>query len=197
MNIVEAYLKFKGQLIILISGISGCGKSSVARKLSNDLNIKYINQFDYYIKNYDNQFTFPNGTNITNWYTDDAIDWTKFNLKDDLEHIDIFEYFRDVQFYDYTKRPRAAVRNDHRNYHITFSDSGDNQEHIDSQLNHTNIATVFFGKVLPEIFKGKRVINGDESDLRFLDPKGVIVGLLAKGKAKKDTLGFSKEVTNV
>jgi hypothetical protein len=38
----------------------------------------------------------------------------------------------------------------------------------------------------------KMVINGDESDLRFLDPKGVIVGLKAKGKAKKDTTGFVK-----
>jgi hypothetical protein len=40
-------------------------------------------------------------------------------------------------------------------------------------------------KVLP-------VFNGDESDLRFLDPKGVIVGLYAKGKAKKDNTGFVK-----
>jgi hypothetical protein len=34
------------------------------------------------------------------------------------------------------------------------------------------------------------VINGDETDLRFLDAKGVIVGLRAKGKARKDTTGF-------
>jgi hypothetical protein len=39
------------------------------------------------------------------------------------------------------------------------------------------------------------VFNGDESDLRFLDPKGVIVGLYAKGKAKKDTSGFVKYPT--
>jgi hypothetical protein len=38
------------------------------------------------------------------------------------------------------------------------------------------------------------VFNGDESDLRFLDPQGVIVGLYAKGKAKKDTSGFVKMV---
>lgn len=123
------------------------------------------------------------------------IDWTKFNLKDDLEHIDIFEYFRDVQFYDYTKRPRAAIKNNHKNYHITFSDSGDNREFIDIQPELTNIATVFFGKILPATYKGKTVINGDESDLRFLDQTGVIVGLLAKGKAKKDNLGFAKDIT--
>jgi hypothetical protein len=39
------------------------------------------------------------------------------------------------------------------------------------------------------------VFNGDDSDLRFLDPKGVIVGLYAKGKAKKDTTGFVKYPT--
>jgi hypothetical protein len=51
-----------------------------------------------------------------------------------------------------------------------------------------NIAAVF--KELPEKYIGRPVINGDETDLRFLDPKGVIVGLKAKGKAKKDTTGF-------
>jgi hypothetical protein len=39
------------------------------------------------------------------------------------------------------------------------------------------------------------VFNGDESDLRFLDPRGVVVGLYAKGKAKKDTSGFVKYPT--
>ena len=34
------------------------------------------------------------------------------------------------------------------------------------------------------------VINGDESDLRFLDPRGVIVGLKAKGKARKVQTSF-------
>ena len=42
-----------------------------------------------------------------------------------------------------------------------------------------------------ETYLGHPVINGDEHDLRFLDPKGVIVGLSPKGhKAKKDTSGF-------
>ena len=120
------------------------------------------------------------------------IDWTRYNLKDDLEHIDIFEYFRNIQFYDYTKRPRAAINNKHKNYHITFSDSGDNREYIDIQPADTNIAVVFAGKELPNIYHGYRVINGDESDLRFLDPVGVIVGLKAKGMAKKDQSLFVK-----
>jgi hypothetical protein len=58
-----------------------------------------------------------------------------------------------------------------------------------------NIATVFGLKKtepMPETYLGRPVFNGDESDLRFLDPKNVIVGLYAKGKAKKDITGFVK-----
>jgi len=52
-----------------------------------------------------------------------------------------------------------------------------------------NMAVVFRDK-LPDTFRGLRVIDGDKDDLRFLDPKGVVVGLIAKGRAKKDTSGF-------
>jgi hypothetical protein len=37
---------------------------------------------------------------------------------------------------------------------------------------------------------GLQCIDGDNSDIRHVDPKGVIVALYAKGKAKKDTSGF-------
>jgi hypothetical protein len=60
------------------------------------------------------------------------------------------------------------------------------------------VATVFGLKKnepMPETYMGLPVFNGDESDLRFLDPEGVIVGLYAKGKAKKDTTGFVKYLT--
>ena len=52
-----------------------------------------------------------------------------------------------------------------------------------------NVAVVF-RKELPATYLGRKVINGDETDLRFLDEKNVIVGLKAKGKAKKDMSGF-------
>ena len=47
---------------------------------------------------------------------------------------------------------------------------------------------------MPEAYLGRPVFNGDDSDLRFLDPKGVIVGLYAKGRARKDTSGFVKMI---
>ena len=52
-----------------------------------------------------------------------------------------------------------------------------------------NVAVVFRGS-LPAEYMGKKVVNGDESDLRFLDEKNVVVGLVEKGQAKKDESGF-------
>ena len=46
------------------------------------------------------------------------------------------------------------------------------------------------GEPLPATWRGIRVVDGDESDLRFLDDPCVIVGLRAKGKAKGDASGF-------
>jgi hypothetical protein len=55
-----------------------------------------------------------------------------------------------------------------------------------------NVAVVFRGE-LPASWKGKLVVSGDESDLRFKDPKNVVVGLVEKGRAKKDSSGFVVE----
>ena len=44
---------------------------------------------------------------------------------------------------------------------------------------------------------GRPVINADDTDLRFLDPKGTIAGLKAKGRAKKDTSGFVRRVIDI
>jgi hypothetical protein len=75
------------------------------------------------------------------------------------------------------------------NYHLTFSRKENNDAHCDLILSMGgNVAVVF--NDMPETYKGYKVINGDENDLRFLDEKNVIVGLKAKGKGKKDTSGF-------
>ena len=101
--------------------------------------------------------------------------------------------FPNVQFYDYTKLPKAWMRTA-ANYHLTFSHSENNEAECISALQHgVNVAVVFDtrkGQTLPESWNGYSVIDGDQSDLRFLDPAGVIVGLRAKGKAKHDVAGF-------
>lgn len=100
----------------------------------------------------------------------------------------IMAVFPNVQFYDYTKL--ANRRDLPANYHLTFSRSESNDVDVTSMLGtDTNVAVVF--DALPETWNGRTVIDGTETDLRFLDVKRVIVGLLAKGKAKKDTSGFT------
>lgn len=108
------------------------------------------------------------------------ISWEKYG---------IIDKFPDVQFYDYTK-VRGRKVSHLPNYHLTFSRAESND--LDASIaakSGMNVAVVF-KKDLPETYYGRKVINGDETDLRFLDGSGVIVGLKAKGRAKKDTSGF-------
>jgi hypothetical protein len=118
-----------------------------------------------------------NGTSDIEW---ENIRIGKFN---------IFGLFPDLQFYDYTKNPNR--KNLPANYDLTFSYSG-----VDSFIkfnrqalsNNMRIATVF--KIMPSEFLGRQVINGDDHDARFIEDKNVIVGLIAKGKARQDKTGF-------
>jgi hypothetical protein len=100
----------------------------------------------------------------------------------------IFALFSDVQFYDYTKVLGRKVA-DIANYHLTFSAADGNGADVDRAIAQGMNVTVVFDKI-PAEYKGKPVFNADETDLRFLDPKGVVLGLKAKGRAKKDTTGF-------
>ena len=113
------------------------------------------------------------------------------------ENFGIMGEFPRIPFYDYTKNPHRMMRflNGElpRNYSLTFSRSETkrNHEHCQTVLERGgNVAAVFSGKKLPQRFDGRRVFNGDQSDLRFLDPRGVVVGLTAKGKARRDDSGF-------
>jgi hypothetical protein len=96
----------------------------------------------------------------------------------------------DVQFYDYTKIPRPWTRT-LPNYHLTFSrDSIQNETECLEALQHgINVAVVFHGE-MPKTWRGYPVVNGDETDLRFLDPTGVVVGLKPKGKLRKAQTDF-------
>jgi hypothetical protein len=108
-----------------------------------------------------------------------------------LNNVTIFDIFNDLQFYDYTKNPyRDSLP---KNYDLTFSYSNKpefkkfNDIAIKKGL---RLAAVFSDQNLPAYFMGLPVLNGDESDLTFLAPKNTILGLYAKGKAKKDVSGF-------
>lgn len=106
-----------------------------------------------------------------------------------VEFPNMMTAFPDVTFYDYSKIFNR--RDIPENYTITFSRSETNHAAAIATLqNGGSVAVVFSGKSLPATWEGFTVVNGDNDDLRFLDPKNVVVGLSAKGKAKKDNSGF-------
>lgn len=113
------------------------------------------------------------------------IDWQ--NVK--INGQSIFEIFADVQFYDYSKNPNKFV-NIAPNYHLTFSYTGRNWHLCEAVLQRGfNVAMVFNVKTeaeLPTEFEGFKVVNGDLTDYRVSDAKGVIIGLKWKRIANRE-----------
>jgi hypothetical protein len=132
-----------------------------------------------------------NGTSDIAWENEKGIDG-----------LNLMESFPSVQFYDYAKSPFRAIKMSQgklpANYHLTFSRSESNQTWVDRMPIGISVAMVFStkkGEALPLEYQGRIVIDGDETDARFLDPsfksgKGTIVGLRSKGSGKQDTSGF-------
>jgi len=102
----------------------------------------------------------------------------------------LMDHFPGVKFYDYTKLENRVTGSLPANYHLTFSRSETNDNVVYKVIKKAPVSVVFKNK-LPKKFKGYKVINGDLHDMRFKNKSGVIVGLLAKGKAKKDNTGFA------
>lgn len=112
------------------------------------------------------------------------IPWEKVRINGQT----VFELFPEAQFYDYTKILGRRTAQ-YPNYHLTFSRAENNDADVMKAIQKgMNVAVVF--QEMPETYLGLPVVSGDEDDLRFLDPKGVIVGLRAKGRARRDTSGF-------
>ena len=120
------------------------------------------------------------------------LSWEKYEVVDGKN---IFQLFPNVQFYDYTKVLGRKVSHI-SNYHLTFSAADGNDTDVDKAIAMGMNVAMVFDKV-PAVYKNREVIDGDETDLRFLDKRSVIVGLKAKGKAKKDTSGFVRRVVNI
>lgn len=121
------------------------------------------------------------------------LSWEKYKLKGSDKNV--FEMFDNIQFYDYTKVLGRKVSK-YKNYHLTFSAADGNDADVAKAVSAgMNVAMVF--DKLPAEYMGREVINADDTDLRFLDPKGVIAGLKAKGRAKKDTSGFVRRVIDI
>lgn len=120
----------------------------------------------------------------------------------------IFAAFPDLTFYDYTKLTNRRIEGI-ANYSLTFSQADGNE--LDARLalaQGMNVAVVVRDPAnpgrrklnLPDTWQGHEVIDGDESDLRFLDPRGPVgrwVMLRAKGRAVRDTSGFVNDIEGI
>ena len=109
------------------------------------------------------------------------LSWEKYTVG--TTDMNLFQLFPTTQFYDYTKVLGRKVAQ-YPNYHLTFSKADGNDADVAKALEQgMSVVAVY-----DEIPAG--VPSADETDLRFLDPKGIMLGLKAKGRAKKDYSGF-------
>jgi hypothetical protein len=119
----------------------------------------------------------------------------------------LMELFPTVPFYDYSKSIKKALDNARGlhapNYYVTFSrDSASNESECEQVLRAGGNVSVVFRDSLPPTYFHRPVLDGDTTDLRFLDRRaragrsGFVVGLKAKGKAKRDRSGFVVDIAN-
>ena len=121
-----------------------------------------------------------NGTSDINWESNPLVSNV---LRKHKKSLNIYDYTKDV---DKAKKQHKKLIHYTVSYHENMAQETV-KELIDMGI---NVAVVFRNAELPKKWLGVKVINGDKHDLRFKDTKGRIVGLKAKGKAKKDKSGF-------
>jgi hypothetical protein len=127
------------------------------------------------------------------------IQWERVLLEDGRT---FFEHFPDVQFYDYTKiAKRLYDETRPENYYLCLSGSAADWRYKARCLQAEKDGKSVVWVVRDEAAKQQwlhssaltgliMTVDGDEHDLRFLDPPGARVVLRAKGSAKKETNGF-------
>lgn len=123
----------------------------------------------------------------------------RLNGTSDIKLVEMLTLTHDIApnvvFYDYTKIPSKAGNRKTTQGHdyivtYSFNEGKDAIPNALEVLNRGGNVAVVFRKELPDTFLGYPVIDGDQSDIIMLYNRGVILGLKAKGKAKKDTTGF-------
>ena len=104
-----------------------------------------------------------------------------------------FLTFDNVVFYDYTAILGKAIKYKNAdNYIHTFSRKEDNEETCFDALKLGFPVAMVFADDIPNTYKGYKVVSGDITDIEMLKyaDEGIILGLSAKGEAKKDDTGF-------
>lgn len=203
---------------------AGRGKFSSVQKARMNKTTLFLTQKDWFLKKLYDEFAKIEskdelGKSLPTEYNPNLRQCVRLNGTSDIPWENIYRngmnlmgYFPDLQFYDYTKSVKRILNNKISNYHLTFSRSESNEQDCIKVLEAGyNVAVVFNKDFYNRNLKDGgwcqyqlggniyNVIDGDQSDLRFLDKnytgidtkgKGLIIGLKAKGDASKDTSGF-------
>jgi len=99
-------------------------------------------------------------------------------------------YQYDVHPYDYSASFRRSYDALGTGYHLTFSRKETTPNHLVKRfLDAGGTVTIPF-EIIPETWEGYPVLVGDDSDQRYLDPPGHVIGLTPRGRGRSDRSGF-------
>lgn len=124
----------------------------------------------------------------------------RLNVLSDIpwEKHGIPQEFPDLYFYDYTKNSSRLGKTP-KNYELLFSYSNapDYQKFVVKALRTGVPVSVVFKNGMPEFFMGRRVIDGDASDLVNVKAGSVVIGLKYKGSKGKANDDFVVDASNL
>lgn len=142
--------------------------------------------------------------NYEEWCNLVTVELAKIAKRLKVDLATLLSLFDAAQYYSYTKRPRASWRRrlmlHAERLHITYSlhEGSKSIDHAREYLKHGHgVAAVMDAATKAQALSlgawlDAPVVDGDEHDARHLGPDaGHVVALLAKGRAKKDTTGFT------
>ena len=117
----------------------------------------------------------------------------RLNVLSDIswEKHGIPQHFPDLFFYDYTKLAKRLGKTP-SNYKLIFSysDRPQYQKQVAAALPTGVPIAVVFKNGMPSEYLDRPVVDGDQSDILNVLAGRVVIGLKAKGPAKKDNGGF-------
>jgi hypothetical protein len=114
----------------------------------------------------------------------------RMNVFSDLDWVKALDPTKwdNVIWYDYTKKVSNLESSTKKSFTYSASEKDQDKDLIALLNRGYNVAMVFHTNKLPSSWNGFKVIDGDEHDRRYEDPKGVVVGLKQKttmgGKTK-------------
>ena len=167
---------------------AGRGRFNNVVKARNNKSNFYNNDYDLFmiLLKYELQL------HIMNCKKNNVNPSARLNVLSDIpwEKTDIFNTFKEIYFYDYTKRAnRIEACNSIENYKLMFSYSGRDAylNQVSKALDFSNPIAVVFRKTFPKFFLGRPVFNGDLSDIDNSTKHGYVIALKAKGSLAKNS----------